>query len=100
MRIRIIQKPNIPSVDGVRLAGFEWGRLYDVNSALGLLMIAQDWATPVMPEELRQFSDFDADAQREPDTPVNFRREIFPPYYDDAPPAVALDRRRRPRKWS
>jgi hypothetical protein len=79
VRIRIIQKPDIPYIDGIRLSGFHWGFQYDVNATLGAYLIAQRWATTVMPE----------------DEPAPSRPEPFPHSYE--PLAIAFDRRRRRR---
>ena len=93
MRIRIVQKPDVLYVDGVRLSGFEWGIQYDVNAALGTYMIAQGWADSVIDGDAATSPEATADDQN---TPVNLKRESFPPYYD-SPLGLALDRRRRPR---
>jgi hypothetical protein len=74
VRIRIIQRPDIPCVDGVRLSGFLWGFQYDVNSTLGAYLIAQGWATSVMPDE-----------------PAMGKPEQFPTSFE---PSMAYDRRR------
>ena len=102
MRIRMIQPPSDSNIDGVRLSTFECGRQYDVNSALGLYLIANGWANPVTSDEpaiLVPLADFETGDDRDDDTPVNLKREFFPPYYD-GPAALVLDRRRRPRRPS
>ena len=79
LRIRIIQKPDIPYIDGIRLSGFHWGFQYDVNATLGAYLIAQGWATSVMPED-----------EPAPPKPLQFPRRY-------EPLAIALDRSRRRR---
>jgi hypothetical protein len=50
MRIRIIQKPSLACVDGVRLDYFEAGNQYEVGSLIGAFMVAERWAEPVAPD--------------------------------------------------
>jgi hypothetical protein len=97
MRIRVIHAPTQPSIDGIRLDQFEPGMQYEVGYLLGALMLAEGWAEPVASDEpavLAPFRDVPTTAPRHP---VNLIREIFPTYYD-APPALAADRRRHPRR--
>ena len=77
VRIRIIQRPDIPYIDGVRLSGFHWGFHYDVNATLGAYLIAQGWATSVIPDD-----------ELAPPRPEQFPRS-------SEPPSIAFDRRRR-----
>jgi hypothetical protein len=51
MRIRVIRRPSVASVDGLLLDRFEPGNLYDVGTTLGNFMLAQRWAEPVLTEE-------------------------------------------------
>lgn len=90
MRIRIVRKPTQPDIDGVNLSLFEVGCEYDVGRLIATFLIAEQWAEPI--DESRP-------TERSDDTvlPPNLQREIFPPYYD-APPALATERRRRPRR--
>jgi len=46
MRIQIIQRPTLPSIDGIRLDRFEPGRVYEVGTSLGSLLLAEGWAAP------------------------------------------------------
>ena len=50
MRIRVIRRPSATSVDGLELDRFEPGRLYDVGTSLGSLMLSEGWAEPVATE--------------------------------------------------
>ena len=97
MRIRIIRKPTLSCIDGVRLDNFQPGTQYEVGNTLGAVFLAEGWAEPVASDEpavVIPISELAADA---PEPPSNLVREAFPPYYD-GPPALALDRRRRPRR--
>jgi len=51
MRIKIIQKPEPASIDGLLLDRFEPGFEYEVGTALGCLFLAERWAVPVVTEE-------------------------------------------------
>ncbi len=46
MRIRVIHRPTIASVDGLELNRFEPGNIYEVGTALGCLMLSEGWAEP------------------------------------------------------
>ena len=50
MRIRVIQRPTIASVDGLELNRFEPGNVYEVGPALGCLMLSEGWAEPAPSE--------------------------------------------------
>lgn len=96
MRIKILRKPSVASIDGVRLDRFQPGQQYDVGNTLAGLLLAEGWAEPITSDEpavVIPFNEFDAGASI---GPANLTREIFPPYYD-APPALAAERRRRRR---
>ena len=83
-------------VDGIDLRQYFPGRHYEVGNALGALFLSEGWAEPTD-------STAPAAASAVPDvvngapltnTPTNLIREFFPPHCD-APPARAMDRRRR-----
>ena len=96
MRIRILQKPALQSIDGIRLDHFLPGILYEVGHTLGSYLMAEGWAEPVATEDpamLIPMTEFEADLSP---NPPNLVREIYPPYYD-APPSLAADRRRQRR---
>jgi len=98
MRIRVIRKPKLARVDGIRLDHFLPGLLYEVGNTLGAYMLAEGWAEPVGSDEpamLVPMSEFDPDSDSA--MPPNLRREIYPPYYD-GPAALAADRRRSRRR--
>jgi len=50
MRIRVIQRPTMPSVDGLELNRFQPGNVYEVGPALGCLLLSEGWAEPVASE--------------------------------------------------
>jgi len=100
MRIKLIQKPSAPCIDGIRLDLFEVGCQYEVGNLLGALMLSEQWAEPVASDEpalivpLRELV-----PDRGASDPRNLIREAFPPYFE-GPSAMALDRRRRSRHRS
>ena len=99
MRIRVLQIPAVEAVDGIDLRRFYPGQQYEVGNTLGALLLAEGWAEPVASDEaalLIPVSELGA-GPRPAGSPANLVREIFPPYYD-APAALAMDRRRRPRR--
>lgn len=98
LRIRIVQKPSISSIDGIRLDRFEPGFHYEVGNTLGALLLAEQWAEPVaddQPALLVPLSDTAASRTRCQLAPSNLVREIYPPYFDHLAIAAALERRRR-----
>ena len=101
MRIRIVQTPPVSCIDGVRLDVFLCGQQYEVGNLLGAVMLAEGWAEPVpsdAPGPFVPLDEFAADqVERARDEPPNLKREFFPPYYE-GPTAIALERRRRPRR--
>jgi hypothetical protein len=92
MRIRIIQKPAVNCIDGVRLDQFRPGHVYHLGSLMAGVFLAEGWAEPVDDQETGRH-----DA---PAIPRNLTREFFPPYYDGSPSALAAEQasRRRPRR--
>jgi hypothetical protein len=46
MRIRLIHKLAIASIDGIQLQHFEPGKSYDVGVTVGTLLLAEGWAEP------------------------------------------------------
>ena len=100
MRIKIIQKPTVTCIDGVPFERFVVGYQYEVGNLMGAVMLAEKWAEPVPSDEpvlLVPLDEVSADRDKHlPSSPPNLVRETYPPYYEN-PPAVAFDRRRRPR---
>ena len=96
MRIRMVQRPPLASVDGLRIDWFKAGCLYDVGTTLGCLFLAERWAEPVVNEALALSTSprqtlWDADDAE----PPNLIRGKWPPYSDDVSVAADLERRRR-----
>jgi len=50
VRIRIIQRPTVLSIDGIRLDRFDLGGLYEVGTSLGSVLLAEGWAAPATPD--------------------------------------------------
>jgi len=112
MRIKVIQRPAAPSIDGLDLGRFEPGSVYDVGTSLGCLMLCEGWAEPVGADTPAQVVPLPAsdlppnapDAAIEPDAaapatrrPANVVRQRVPPDVDVVP--IAADfHRRRPRR--
>ena len=48
MRLRIIQKPVLLSIDGIRLDHFQPGREYEIGNSVAALLIAEGWAEPLV----------------------------------------------------
>jgi hypothetical protein len=46
LRIRLIQKPDRLSVDGMRLDRFQLGSVYEVGTSLGAFLLCEGWAEP------------------------------------------------------
>jgi hypothetical protein len=113
MRIRIRQRPPVASIDGLRLDRFEPGFLYDVGTTLGILLLAEGWAEPVLDEQpallvplsetaspgLQPQAQSSANAAVPPDAPAprNWIREFSPPYADRLGIAADFERRKRRR---
>jgi hypothetical protein len=104
MRIKIVHRPHASSIDGIRLGRFEPGYQYEVGSALGAVMLAEGWATPVAGDEpplAVPFSETDSlapPAYQDDDAPVNLVREHYPPYLEARPDIAFEFQRRRKRR--
>jgi hypothetical protein len=92
MRIRIVQKPAVAFIDGVRLDHFRPGHVYQLGSLMAGVFLAEGWAEPVDEQE--------TGIPAAPPIPRNLTREFFPPYYDGSPSALAAEHasRRRARR--
>ena len=51
MRVRIIKKPSLPRVNGLRLDVFQPGVLYEMVNTLATFLISEGWAEPVLSDE-------------------------------------------------
>src|SRR5215813_5183257 len=101
MRIRIIQKPPLTSIDGIQLDTFEVGYRYEVGTTLGALMLAEGWAEPIAefepePEPIALEEAPEPVRPIDPDNPPNLRREIYPPLLTRFDADVAADKGRGP----
>src|SRR5438309_5593098 len=100
MRIRIVRTPTIASIDGVRLDKFEPGRSYEVGTTLGMFLLAENWAEPVLDEKpalVIPVEEIKPDV-RNRSTPSNLQRQQRPARSRHI--AIAADmstRKRRPR---
>jgi hypothetical protein len=103
MRIRIVQRPGISSIDGIRLDRFELGREYDVGNNLAALFLAERWGEPVsFVTDADDTPEFERHLQPRPprrrhsfEDPANLIREKQSPYLEIIPKAFAADTRRR-----
>jgi hypothetical protein len=102
------------SIDGLRLDRFEPGRVYDVGTTLGILMLAERWAEPVLDETPALLvpldeADVPQQSQRQspasdtmpgpPRTPSNLVREFFAKDVDHLATAADSARTKRRRSW-
>ena len=112
MRIRILRRPSMASIDGLKLDRFEPGFLYDVGTTLGILMLAEGWAEPVLdeqpallvplveiasPVESRAAPSTSDTAPQ--DRPSNLVREFSRPYADLSGMAADFGRQHRHRRY-
>src|SRR5258706_507808 len=114
MRIRILRRPSMASIDGLKLDRFERGFLYDVGTTVGILMLAQGWAKRVVDERPALWVPLTETpspvVQPEPQplnadtvpplttTPSNFIREFPSTYSDRLDIAADFARRKRRRR--
>ena len=47
MRIRILHRPRLDSIEGIRLDGFLPGYEYEMGTRLAAIFLAEGWAEPV-----------------------------------------------------
>jgi hypothetical protein len=92
MRIKVIQKPAVACIDGVRLDQFRPGNEYQLGNLMACVFLAEGWAEPVDHPENGSHSEAEV-----PAIPRNLTREFFPPYYDDSSSALAAERASRRR---
>jgi len=85
MRIEVVQRASVSSIDGIRVDRFEPGKRYEVGNSIGSVLLAEGWAVPVpldapMPDA--PFDDNDPYDSRPlyKDDPSNLTREPSPPY--------------------
>jgi hypothetical protein len=51
LRLKILHRPTVKSIDGLHLDQFEPGLEYEVGNTLGALLLAEGWARLVRPNE-------------------------------------------------
>ena len=103
LRIEVVQRPPVSSIDGIRLDRFEPGNQYEVGNSIGAVFLAEGWAIPVpldSPVDPVGKVPFDANDPYDPrppysDDPSNLKRESDPPYLNRD---VAADSKRRKRR--
>jgi len=101
MRIRIVQTPRVPCIDGVRLDLFRQGFCYEVGTTLATLLLAERWAEPVAdgkPALLTPLDELTADAVKVRTPPNLHHRETYPPSVELALAADASSRTRGRRR--
>jgi hypothetical protein len=91
MRIRVVRRPSVASIDGIRLDHFEPGSEHELGSGLGSLFLSEGWGVPVAErthalENGRAGAPTDAAAD-----PPNLQRETYPPYADRLGPDIAAE---------
>src|SRR5688500_8441397 len=99
IRIRIVQKPPIRTIDGVNLDRFAVGSEHELGDSLGDLFLAEGWAEPVpldAPAPIVPFSDSDP-FHREISNPSHLIRETLPRSLDTLATAADSQVRRRRR---
>src|SRR5689334_9633248 len=100
MRIRVLHRPALAAVDGIELKHFVPGRVYDVGTSLGALLLAEGWAAPIE-NDAPEPSPIGGDpfTSRVPDSssPPNLIRETHPPNADEIAILADFERRKRPR---
>ena len=108
MRIVVLHRPARAAVDGIDLKHFVPGRVYDVGTSLGTLMLAEGWAAPVdsaaPPTPIASGDPFTSRSaeSRSPsrpagvNSPPNLIRETHPPTADEITMAADFEPRKRP----
>lgn len=102
MRIRIVQRPPMCVVDGIKLEIYVPGQYYDMGQTLAALFLAEGWGVPAGDDATRSaapFSDEDPYLTRVSDgqTPPNLVRETPLRSIGSPDAADRIERRRRPR---
>ena len=100
IRIEVVQRPPVSSIDGIRIDCFEPGNQYEVGNSIGAVFLAEGWAIPVPLDSPVDHVPFDAHHPYDPrppysDDPSNLKRESNPPYLNRN---VAADVKRRKRR--
>jgi hypothetical protein len=99
MRIKVVQKPQQSSIDGIQLDNFLPGQQYEVGNTIGALFLAEGWAVPVADDEPAILIPRREFAVKPTTTPSNLIRDKYPSYYDE-PLDIAAERPHKPRTRS
>ena len=102
IRIEVVQRPPMSSIDGIRVDRFEPGNQYEVGNSIGALFLAEGWAIPVPLDSPVDNVPFDEHHPYDPrplfrDDPSNLKRESNPPYLNRDVAANSKWRKRRRR---
>jgi hypothetical protein len=107
LRIRILQKPPVRSVDGIPVDCYSIGSEYELGNLLGALFLAEGWGEPVPLDSPAPYVPFGDDdlfmtpiVSRERPRNLNKKdaRESHPPDIDTLHAAADFQRRRRRRR--
>jgi hypothetical protein len=88
MRLRMLRRPPIESIDGIQLDCFVVGCEYDVGNSLGALFLAEGWAEPLDLDAPKPPTPYGADDPYDSrvlypaNTPPNLKIDHTPPFYD------------------
>jgi len=75
LRIRIVQRPPLSGIDGIRLDRFEVGVEYEVGNIIGALLLAERWAEP-LPLDAPPAEPFAAEEPVDPTPLLRHRRDL------------------------
>ena len=100
MRIEVIQRPPLSSIDGIRLDAFEPGKQYEVGNNIGAVFLAEGWAIPVALGPAAATAPCGDNEPRNPQAlsgtdPHNLKRESNPPALGRSTPAGTWPTRRQ-----
>jgi hypothetical protein len=93
MRIRVVRRPPVGSIDGIRLDRFEPGSEHELGSSLGALFLSEGWGVPASHDPTGP----PLKPPNAPDSidPPNLHREIQRPLIDPLERETAADAGRR-----
>jgi len=97
IRIRIVRKPDIASLDGIRFSSFDVGCEYVVGPVTGAVLLAEGWGVPI-DEPVPTAPSYEpvhvVRREIDPQSPPNLMRDKWPAPLEKRV-AIAADRRRR-----
>jgi hypothetical protein len=102
MRIEVVQRPPVSSIDGIRVDRLAPGNQYEVGNSIGAVFLAEGWAIPVPLDSPVDTVPFDENDPYDPRPlssadPSNLTRDSNPPYLNRDIAADFKGRKRRPR---